>query len=140
LQCNECNALKRCNDQLLPGSKSRGQGNPRTERRSQRRLWVRVYAIPIGCTQSGHTFNCDRLYQIAHRTGGNLKPMRKMKEMAEHFAHLAARGGRNLGRSVAKVLLADVSPSMSEPFDRATKIEALKFSILRFLEIEAKRQ
>ncbi len=103
-------------------------------------LRVRIYAIPIGSTQAGHTFNCDRLHKIAHRTGGNLRPMARMKELAEHFEGLAALGGRNLGRSVAKVLLADVSGSMDEKWDRTTKIGALQFAIFRFLQIEGKKQ
>jgi hypothetical protein len=106
-----------------------------------RRMNVRIYTIPIGSTQAaGCSFDCDRLYQISKRTGGNLKSMSKLKELAEHFEGLAARGGRHLGRSVAKVLLCDVSCSMGETWDRTTKIDALKFALIRFLQIEAKRQ
>ncbi len=105
-----------------------------------RRMHVRVYTIPIGSTQAGHEFDCDRMFKIAVRTGGNLKSMSKLKELAEHFEQLAAKGGHHLGRAVAKVLIADVSPSMAEQWDRTTKIDALKFALIRFLQIEAKRQ
>lgn len=104
------------------------------------RLRVRIYCIPIGSTQAGHTFNCDRLHQIAHRTGGKLRSMAKVKELAAHFEGLAALGGRNLGRSVAKVVLVDLSRSMTQSWDRTTKIDGAKFSIIRFLQIEAKKQ
>jgi uncharacterized protein with von Willebrand factor type A (vWA) domain len=105
-----------------------------------RRMRVRIYAIPIGCTAARHTFNLKRLYDMAHNTDGNVKAVSRIKELAEHFTGLAARGGRNLGQSVAKVIIVDTSGSMAEPWDRGTKIEALRTVLFRFLSVESKRQ
>jgi Mg-chelatase subunit ChlD len=119
-------------------NRERDQLDAQVER--ARQLGVRIYTLPIGSTQAGHTFDFQRLKDIAARTRGATYTMRATKEMADTFRQLAARGGHALGRSVAKVLVVDVSPSMGEAFDRTTKIEALKLAVIRLLEIERKRQ
>lgn len=122
------------------GEDNREKDSLFTEVERAKRMAVRIYTVPIGCTQKGHTFNLDRLYQIAARTGGRIKTVTNLKQMEHYYVDLAAKGGHNLGQAVAKVLVADCSLSMKEEWDRTTKIGAEKFALLRFLQIEAKRQ
>jgi hypothetical protein len=105
-----------------------------------RRGNIRVYCVPIGSTQAGHSFDLQRLFVIANATGGRVKPISHLKALADKLVGFAANGGRNLGRSVAKVLIIDVSPSMTEQWDRTTKLGAAKFAAIRFLTVESKRQ
>jgi hypothetical protein len=106
-----------------------------------RRINVRIYSVPIGSSQAGHSFNLQRLYDMSNATRGKVKPISHLKALSEKLVGFAANGGRNMSRSVYKILIVDVSPSMSaEQWDQTTKLGAAKFAALRFLSVEAKRQ
>ncbi|MBN8644052.1 MAG: VWA domain-containing protein [Planctomycetes bacterium] len=101
---------------------------------------ARIDAVAIGHDKAGHSFDFSRLIAMTRPTGGRVMGVGSLKALQERFEGLAARGGRDLGRAVAKVLVMDVSPSMTEAWDRSTKLACAQLAAARWLAIEAKMQ